>query len=66
MDNKEWMSSIEIEEEVINRGLLPDDVAKVIAQLVILGDNNVDDRDCIWVAIRELSTGVLRNIGEEE
>ena len=46
MDNKEWMSSIEIVDEV-------------------LGDNNVDDRDCIWVAIRELSTGVLRN-GEEE
>tara|TARA_R110002020_G_scaffold184548_2_gene381628 strand:+ start:1123 stop:1320 length:198 start_codon:yes stop_codon:yes gene_type:complete len=65
MDNKEWMSSIEIVDEVVERGLLPDDVAKVIAQLVILGDNNVDDRDCIWVAIRELSTGVLRN-GEEE
>ena len=66
MDNKEWMSSIEIVDEVVERGLLPDDVAKVIAQLVILGDNNVDNRDCIWVAIRELSTGVLRNIGEEE
>ena len=45
MDNKEWMNSIEIVDEVIGRGLLPDDVTKVIAQLVILGDNNVDNRD---------------------
>tara|TARA_R100001244_G_scaffold74284_1_gene59373 strand:+ start:242 stop:442 length:201 start_codon:yes stop_codon:yes gene_type:complete len=66
MDNKEWMSSIEIVDEIVERGLLPDDVAKVVAQLVILGDNNEDNRDCIWISIRELSTGVLRNIGEEE
>jgi replication initiation and membrane attachment protein DnaB len=65
MNEEDWNKNIQIIDEVIKRNLLPEDVVNVIAQLVILGDNDKGNRDCIWISIRELSHGILHN-GEEE